>query len=77
MTKALCLLNSVLVHIHFGVGKYAAGWQVCRLNMWEVKAAQNMGDSFDRQMTLCVPKGGYRVLLTFNKMFHNVANSIQ
>ena len=43
----------------------------------EVKAAQNMGDSFDRQMTLCVPKGGYRVLLTFNKMFDNVANSIQ
>ena len=42
-----------------------------------VKAVQNMGDSFDRQMTVCVPKGGFRVLLTFNKMFDNVANSIQ
>ena len=50
------------------------------VNLW-VNAVQNMGDSFDRQMTRCVPKGGLSrerlaVLLT-NKMFYNVANSIQ
>ena len=68
-----------------GVRKYFSKlilwpWGQMWVNLW-VNAVQNMGDSFDRQMTRCVPKGGLSrerlaVLLT-NKMFYNVANSIQ